>query len=359
MWPLSACSAVSCSWAVGWPPPALAQSTQTSLLIFPIFDIVGANQTKISITNNSGSVLLVRLTFVCQASDIPPATARVCKAVEEMVAFAAHETHVFDVATEVAGLGGNCPTGEGFIVATADRQCGPSDLECRSQQDPNISAIVPGAPAPMAWNWLSGSYQLFYHGSTNAPALLCGGVPCSPPAAGPNPDVEEGNAIAIQAALHPQFFLGPDGRLRTRPAVSFDGAETNFAAPGAPLIAGPGNPDTVSGTELQTNFILLDLHTFFNATNPVTSVTIQVWNWLGVGFTTSTQFVCWERIPVTTIDGRFAVGLLGSPYGSARFTPLLAQGGTPALLGVVEQVADVGRTIRPMVVHQVTLLSSQ
>ncbi len=87
--------------------PALAQSTstQTSMLVFPIFDVIGGNLTKISITNNGGSVLLVRLTFVCEASDVPPATARVCKAVEEMVAFAAHETHVFDVATELTTLG--------------------------------------------------------------------------------------------------------------------------------------------------------------------------------------------------------------------------------------------------------------
>jgi hypothetical protein len=124
----------------------------------------------------------------------------------------------------------------------------------------------------------------------------------------------------------------------------------SFAAPLAPLIEGPWNPDTVSGTELQTNFILLDPYAVFTAANRIRSVPMQVWNWLGVGFTTSTQFVCWERIPVETIDSRFGFGLLGSPNGSVRVPPLPLEGGRPAVLGAVEEVRDVGRTIRAMVV---------
>src|SRR5262245_8337590 len=41
--------------------PALAQSpsTQTSMLVFLIFDVFRSNQTKISITNNGGSVAAI------------------------------------------------------------------------------------------------------------------------------------------------------------------------------------------------------------------------------------------------------------------------------------------------------------
>src|SRR5262245_34727491 len=305
-------------------PPALAQTTttQTSMLVFPIFDIFGSNQTKIRITNHGNGVLLVRLTFVCQSPGAS-LSAQVCTAFNEWVFFTAHETRVFDVATELTALGGLCPTGQGFIVALTGLPCAPSGLACPSEQ-------------------VSGSYQLFYHGVANSGAL-CGGVPCAPQAMGPNPDVEAGDASAIPAP--------PAQSFGTPSALSFEVLKTSFAAmPFAPLSAGPGNPDTVSAVELQTNFILLDPYAVCNAANRITSVPMQVWNWLGVGFTTSTQFVCWERIPVTTIDPRFAFASLGSPYGSVRVPPLPLEGGRPAVLGAVEEVTDVGRTIRAMVV---------
>src|SRR5262245_11704489 len=302
-------------------PPALAQSTQTSMLVFPIFDIIGGNQTKISITNYGDGGALVRLTFVCQSPGASLAATPACQAFNEWVFFTAHETRVFDVATELTALAANCPTGQGFIVALTGLPCAPSGLACPNEQ-------------------VSGSYQLFYNGSANSGAL-CGGVPCAPPPSGPFPDMAAGNAIAIPAP--------PVQSFGTPSVPSFEVLETSFAAPGAPLIAGPGNPDTVSATELQTTFILLDPYAVFNAANRITSVSMQVWDWLGVGFTTSTQFVCWERIQVTTIDPRFAYVLSGPPYSSMRVLPIPLQGGRPAVLGAVEEVTTVSRAIRPMV----------
>src|SRR5262245_62741194 len=114
-------------------PPALAQSTQTSMLVFPIFDIFGANRTKISITNYGDGVVLFRLTFVCQSPGAS-LTAQVCTAFNEWVFFTAHETRVFDVATELTALGGLCPTGQGFIVALTGLPCAPSGLAGPSEQ---------------------------------------------------------------------------------------------------------------------------------------------------------------------------------------------------------------------------------
>src|SRR2546428_9096616 len=59
-------------------PPALAQVSSTlqdnvpgSFLVYPIFDIIGANRTKIRITNNGvlgfpSIDLNVRVTYICQ-----------------------------------------------------------------------------------------------------------------------------------------------------------------------------------------------------------------------------------------------------------------------------------------------------
>src|SRR5262249_45575725 len=101
----------------------------------------------------------------------------------------AHETRVFDVATELAALAANCPTGQGFIDALTGLPCAPSGLACPSEQ-------------------VSGSYQLFYNGFANAPTVRCGGVPGSQPPTGPVPDVEAGNASAIQAPLRSCRALG-------------------------------------------------------------------------------------------------------------------------------------------------------
>jgi hypothetical protein len=196
-------------------------------------------------------------------------------------------------------------------------------------------------------------------------------VPCGPPPAGPNPDVEAGNAIAIQSP-HPAFsFLGNDTggalSLTFGTTTAFDYValpktiETDFAAPGAALIAGP--PDVVpvdgaSAIELETNIILLNLNYTQFAAIPPAAMSVNAWNWFEVGFTSTHRFICWERIPINLIDSRLtATGPFGAPYGNIRYTPSpLAGASSPQLLGAIEEVTTIGRTIRNMI-HSSTAAS--
>src|SRR5262249_10524820 len=144
------------------------------------------------------------------------------------------------------------------------------------------------------------------------------------------------------------------------PTTAFDyvafpaGLQAGFAAPGAPLIAGPTGfppdipPDTVSGTELQRNIILLNLNLNLFLANTPATVSVTAWNWFAVGFSSTNVFRCWERKPINLIDARLTfAGPFGANYGQIRFTPSPAGG--PHLLGAVEQVSTVGRTIRSLI----------
>ena len=175
--------------------------------------------------------------------------------------------------------------------------------------------------------------------------------------------MEEINAIAIQSQQPQGNFLGKDTGAGTPRSLTFgtDAASDyaalpgaiggNFAALGAPLIAGPTTatpsipPDTVSGTELQTDAILLNLQAALNDLNQPASLNANFWNWFSVGFTASHRFTCWERLPIDLINSRITfAGPFGAPYGKLRFTPVSG----PALLGAIEQVTTVGRTLRTM-----------
>jgi hypothetical protein len=192
---------------------------------------------------------------------------------------------------------------------------------------------------------------------------------------GPNPDVEAADAIAIQSPQPVFSFLGTDtgGALRlsfgTEPTADYVAlpkvVQTDFAAPGAALIAGPPDflpfisADTASGTELQTNIILLNLnYTQFDLNAPA-AMSVQAWNWHEVGFTSTHRLLCWERIPIDLIDARLtAAGPFGTPYGNIRFTPSPLPGATsPHLLGAIEEVSTVGRTLRNLI-HSSTAVSS-
>jgi len=60
-------------------------------------------------------------------------------------------------------------------------------------------------------------------------------------------------------------------------------------------------------------------------------------------------FVCWERIPIDRLDPRLTMtGPFGAPYGNIRFTPLPGTSNTQ-LLGAIEEVIDLGRTIRNLI----------
>src|SRR5262249_60183115 len=129
-------------------------------------------------------------------------------------------------------LSGAGATGQGYIVVGAEAQCpSPTPLPgCpRSGAAP---PVAPGAFAPISYNKLSGSYGLYYNGSANPATLLCGGVPCSPPAVGPFSGVGAAPALAIPSPLPMLSFLGTEtgGAL----GLTFD------AAPGGGFVAPPG-----------------------------------------------------------------------------------------------------------------------
>ena len=345
-----------------------------SLLVFPLFDIIGGNQTKIRITCNGATHTRVRVTYVCQPQGTST-TSAFCPAFDESWPCTPHQTLVIDVGT---ALGGACPTRQGYIVAFAEAQCTPDaasfNPSTRTCTSGNGSAIPLGNFQPISYNQLFGSYHLFYRGGANPPSLRCGDVPCSPPAAGPIPDVEAAHAIAIQSPQPLFTFLGTDtgGALSLsfgiEPTADYGPlpkvVETDFAAPGAALLAGPSTfapfipADTASGTELQTNIILLNLNYTQFGLNTLATMSVQIWNWFEVAFTSTHRFICWERIPIDLIDSRLtAAGLFGTPYGNIRFTPSPLTGATsPHLLGVLEEVSTVGRTIRTMI-HSATAAS--
>jgi len=332
-----------------------------SVLVFPIFDVIGGNQTKIRITNNGVSAVSIHLNYICQ----PLGTSSFCPLFDESQPLTPHQTLVLDVGTQLAGA---CPTGQGYIVAIAEAQCPPA-TPLPGCPRWNGTVVEPGEFAPLSFNQLFGSYSLFYNGFANAPTILCGGVPCSPPPTGPVPDVEAAAAIAIQSPQQLFSFLGVPlggGVTSLLGAQSFGdlvaipgGVATDFAAPGAALLAGPApvppfiQADTASGTELQTNLILLNLHyTQFDA-NATAEMRVQAWNWFEVSFTSTHRFVCWERLPIDLIDARLtAARTFGATYGNIRLQRVSGQPLPPgleesALLGVREEVSTGGRTLTP------------
>src|SRR5262249_54052418 len=91
----------------------------------------------------------------------------------------------------------------------------------------------------------------------------------------------------------------------------------------------------------------LNVNLFASGVSP-SSMSVTAWNWFENSFTSSHRFTCWERIPIDSIDARLTFGgPFGANYGQIRFVPTPA--GVPQLLGAIEQVTTVGRTIRNMI----------
>jgi len=360
-------------------PSAFAQSSNTlqdnvpgSLLVFPIFDVFGANETKIRVVCNGVTGTTLRLTFICQ----PNTTSNVfCPSFDENVDCTSHQTLVFDVDTELFGA---CPTGQGFVVVWAEDLCtdtsasfNPSNSTCTTATGGSITL---GEFAPISYNQLFGSYHLYYHGVAAPGTCGIAGVPCAPPPLGPNPDTEAENAIAIQSRQTVFSFLGTDTpaglTVTFGSTTAFDyvalpkTVQTDFAVPGAPLTAGPTPPvlaDGISGLELQTNVILLNMNYSQFLNGPLANMSVIAWNWHETGFTSTHRFICWERVPINLIDTRIVFGGpffdTDSSYGNIRFTPSPLTGATsPQLLGAIEEVTNIGRTIRNMV-HSSTAAS--
>jgi len=86
------------------PAPALATDTihdqaKGSLLVYPIFDVIGGNRTKIELTNRAASAVTVRVTYICQSQD--PST--VCKTFAGDWPLTTNQTIILDVADQLFG----------------------------------------------------------------------------------------------------------------------------------------------------------------------------------------------------------------------------------------------------------------
>src|SRR5262249_34292184 len=105
------------------PPPPLGSLPANSpgrLLVFPIFDVIGGNRTKIRIVNLGVTSVSVSVNAICQPQGTSSTDSAFCPVFGLSYALVPHQTIVLDVGDL---LFGDCPTGQGYIVAWAEAQC--------------------------------------------------------------------------------------------------------------------------------------------------------------------------------------------------------------------------------------------
>jgi hypothetical protein len=74
----------------------LQDNSPGSMLIFPMFDTIGANRTKLRIVNDTSASVQIRVIFACQ-SNVNSNTAQACQSQSERFSAVAHnETIVLD-----------------------------------------------------------------------------------------------------------------------------------------------------------------------------------------------------------------------------------------------------------------------
>src|SRR5262249_10564987 len=101
--------------------------------------------------------------------------------------------------------------------------------------------------------------------------------------------------------------------------------------------------------------ILLNLNYIPFSPNAVAKINVHIWNWFEFQFKSTHQFICWERIPLTTIDPRAMATdpLFNANYVNIRFTPnpLAARpsDGSPGVVGSIEGVLTNGRHRRRLI----------
>src|SRR5690242_9784607 len=84
-------------------PPALAQVSNAlqdqvpgSLLVFPIFDVIGANRTKIRISNNGPVAVELHIQYICQPLG-SGTTSQFCASFDHNLPLTHNQTIVIDV----------------------------------------------------------------------------------------------------------------------------------------------------------------------------------------------------------------------------------------------------------------------
>ena len=150
----------------------LQDNSPGSMLVFPMFDTIGANRTKLRIVNDGSASVQIRLIFACQPN-VNSNTAQACQSQSERFsAVAPNATMVLDVGDEFTQLLAYCPTGQGYAIAIAERMCPAGGPSCPTSQTPTPVpgfskptpiVIAPGQSAPISWNFLSGSVQVYYN----------------------------------------------------------------------------------------------------------------------------------------------------------------------------------------------------
>lgn len=285
------------------PGPVFHEMNPGSCLVFPLFDIREGYDTHLRITNTSKTdSVRVQFNYNCGGTKED----QFCDALDRHEAITPYGTLVLHVPDH------NPPCNEGYVLVCAENA--------------NHEAI--------SFDHLIGSYHIKFEES--------GSVEASP-------------AIAIQSLKEEGAVLGADDKLQFGTTA---GDDPDYKALPSHLfndfqaIIPPFDDDPGRHTEL----ILLTLDTVAGGHNPVTDVDIKFWNEREVPFSTSWQFVCWDRVPLERIDFNFFADNLGTEYGAMAIWPKAKcpiAGGCPPLnkfdptvLGAIDEFASSGRTKR-------------
>ena len=285
------------------PDLVIHEMNPGSCLVFPLFDIREGWDTHIRVTNTSKtSPVRVQFNYNCPGTKED----QFCDALDRHDNLTPYETLVLHVPDH------NPPCNEGYVLVCAENA--------------NHQAI--------AFDHLIGSYHIKDLGT--------GTVEASP-------------AIAIQSTKAEGECTGCDDKLQFGAAA---GDDQDYKALPSHLFTDFQAIGELGGDPfaLHTELILLTLDTVAGGHNPVTDVDIKFWNEREVPFSTSWQFVCWDRVPLERIDFNFFADNLGTQYGSMAIWPKAKcpiPGACPPLtefdptvLGAIDEFAPNGRTKR-------------
>jgi len=283
--------------------PAMAQDRLRdqepgSFLVYPYFSISPPRTTIICVTDTADgpfntNATWVRFNFICRGVKGPNPF---CDTYDAHVPLTYHGTVCIDLSVSPW----TPPCTEGFVVAFAETSSG----------------------VPQSHNTLIG------HSQIQSPNVLA-----------------EANAVAVQSPAATGTALGTVNPGTGEYALSFGPGGDYLALPialhgtfRAPI---PGTQDTF--------LVVLTLDTIGGGQNPASRIAIDFWNANETRYSASWEFVCWDAVPLGTIDFRFTRVPLGTDFGSLRVTatsncpipglcpPLPAF--TPTILGTL---VDVG-----------------